>query len=333
VSAALDTLSDEEQKLLKQMETDDGEPAPFLPDVPSPGEAPQAAEEPAPAAETPPSATVPQQALHEERARRKEVERKLQEAEQRHAANEARTQERLNLLMQAVQGQAPAAAPAPAAPAAPPPDISQDPIGYVQHIERDMRQTISQLQEKVQKSEGFERQVNEEALHRAQMQELSSWGLQQETEFAAEQPDYANAAQFVRETRVRQLQALGITNPQQVMAQIAQDVTQIALSARNSGRNFGRTLYDLAKATGYTPAQQAAANAAAPALSPQPVANAGDATARAQRGAEMATTIGSGGSAPRGELTPQRLAEMPEEEFTAMLGKLGKSGMRQMFGE
>jgi hypothetical protein len=99
-------------------------------------------------------------------------------------------------------------------------------------------------------------------------------------------------------------------------------------------------LYDLAQANGYRPGSQQAAPVATPAapaavLSPvSPVAAASPAE-RLIRGQEMATTIGSTGSAPRGEIAIRAIAEMSDAEFAKIYENTQKNGgqaMRNLFG-
>ena len=322
MSAALDMLSPEEQKLLDQMQAEDGavdaqEPA---------SEVPATTEEPVAPVTEPQPKTVPQEALHAERERRKRAEKELNELRAKAAADIARGEERLRLLTEAASA---ATAPPPPAPVQIP-DPQTDPLGYVQHTTAHLQSQIAQLNERVQKSEGLERQIAQAALQQTQMQELSAWGQGQEADFAAGTPDYGAAIGFLREQRVRQLNAMGYTNPAEVNAMIGNDVTAMAHHARRSGQNFGEMLYKQAQVMGYQAAAPAAASPAAPAA-PDVAAR----VAAAQRGAEMAGGLGGAGSAPKGELTPQSLANMTEAEFAAMYSKLrgNPAAMRQMFGE
>lgn len=341
MSAALDTLSPEEQKLLDQMQADDAalgeEPAPSSPPAPQEHAEPAAAE---PATPEPPKTTVPQEALHAERERRKRAEKELNELKAKAAAELAVGQERLRLLTEAATA---ATAPPPPAPVQIP-DPQVDPLGYVQHTTAHLQGQIAQLNERVQKAEGLEKQIAEATLQQTQMQELRVWGQRQEAEFTRENPDYNDAAGFLRTQRAKQLEAMGYTNPAEINWIIWNDVTAMAQRARHIGQNFGEMVYRQAQALGYQKAAPAAAApAAAPdlaalAAAPTPPAAAPDVAARvaaAQRGAEMAGGLGGAGAAPKGELTPQALANMSEAEFAAMYSKLqgNPAAMRQMFGE
>lgn len=326
MSGALDVLDANDQKLMDQMRADDAaappEPERVAPEpaaTVAPAE-PAAADPAEPAAE--PQSTVPQSALHAERERRKAAEKQLREISEKYA----RVDERMNLLMQAAQ-----AVPQTTAAPVPPPDPNQDPLGYVQHVNNELRGQIAQLSERVQKTEGLEKQVTQAQLEQAQMQELQMWGRSQEEEYARESaPDYLEAMTFLKNARAAQLQAMGISDPMQIQAAIAQDAAAVAQRARQNSMQLGQVFYDLAKAHGY--AKKAAA------VSPAPAAATGTPTpaerlATAQRGADMASSLGAAGAAPRGELTPTALEQMSDAEFAKVLANMNGSAMRQMFGE
>lgn len=341
MSAALDTMTTEEQKLLDQMRTDDASTdAPLPAPTPSPAPAtpatPATQQEPDETAppDQPQTSVVSQQALHAEREKRKAAEAREREKDARYAAELARVQERLALLTQAATAATAAPAPAPAAPQ-PPPDPQADPLGYVQHVTAETQRTISALEQRVARSEGLERQITEAQLQQAREADLRAWGWGQEAEFAQETPDYKDAMQFLTTRRAAQLNVMGINNPAQVQAMIGNDVAAMAMRAREGGLQFGKMLYELARETGY---QKAAQAPLAPTLTPAPITGAAAPTpaqrvATAQRGAEMAAGIGAGGTAPRGELTPQALADMSDEQFAEVLAKMGPKGLPSMFGE
>ncbi len=334
MSAALDTLSPDEQKMLDQMAADDaviGEQPPPSPPPPPPPDEPEP-----PAATDQQPKTVPQEALHAERERRKRAEKELNELKAKAAADIARGEGRLRLLTEVAS--AATAHPEPAA--VPIPDPQVDPLGYVQQTTANLQSQIAQLTERVKKSEGLEQQIAQATLQQTQMQELSVWGQGQEAEFAAENPDYGNAIGFLRSQRVKQLEAMGYTNPAEINFIIGNDVTAMAQRARQTGQNFGEMLYRQAQVVGYqkgaagTPAPAAPAAVQAPTPTP-PIPDVAARVAAAQRGAEMAGGLGGAGSAPRGELTPQALASMSDAEFASMYAKLqgNPAAMRQMFGE
>lgn len=329
MSAAIDTLSAEETALLKQMEQEDAALGP----IPEPVE-PAAAEVPEPAAEAkePPKEQpklVDQRALHEERERRKRLETELR------TEREARTRldERLTLLTQAAQ----AAVDAPAARVAePPPAFDADPKAFIERNFQTIRQELAEARQQIQ-------QAAEAASRTAQAQQaaqglddLQQWGRSQESEFGQATPDYAQAVQYLRDTREKVIRASGMDDPVQIQRAIAADVRAVAQRARETGANFGAMLYGIAEAHGYrkTTAAPVAAPvaAAAPAATQRPPANAAE---RLIRGQEMATTLGSTGAAPAGEPAAAVIAGMSDEAFASLYAKVKKNGagaMKQLFG-
>jgi hypothetical protein len=319
-----ETLTADEKALMAEMQAADQQPweaePQAAPDSSAPEPAPEAA--PEPQGEQKPAKTVPLSALHEERKARQELARKLEEAERTKAAELARLQERLDLLAQATQAMT-AQPQLPAQREAPMPDPNIDPMGYVQwNIERQNRR-FEELANRIQPVESAVTQQERITAQQRQVQELVQWGQNQEAEFTAQQPDYGRATAFLRESRMNELTAAGLS-PAEVQAAIAQDTLQLAAMARQRGQNFGRMLYSLAQARGYKPETQASA--------PQGTAQA--ALERATRGAAMAPGLPNG-SAPRGGLTVQELANMSEAQFADFLAKNGRdrNTLRRYFGE
>jgi hypothetical protein len=328
VSGALDTMTAEDKAAFDQMAAADAEPWPHNEPEPEP----QAVEQPeaAPAAE--PAATdkpqpkhVPLEELLKERKARQAASAAQAELEKKYAADMARLQERLELLTAAVQQPvAQPAQPAVAEAEAPVPDPERDPMGYVRwNLDRIARQH-EQVAQRVAQVEQFAQHGQQQNQQQQQIQALVNWGQAQEAAFAQQQPDYQQAIAHLRATRARELAAVGITAPAEVNAAIAQDSLGLARMAQQRGVNFGRALYDMALARGYTP----------PVASEQPSAPAVDPVARATRGADMAAGLPSG-TAPRGEPTAQALANMSEAQFAAYLAKVGKNptAIRAIFGD
>lgn len=254
-------------------------------------------------------------ALKEERDARREIERQLaEERRQRQVVDE-----RTNILLQRIAGQqAPAAQPE--APKIPGKD--EDPIGHFD-------QRLAPLEEAVQALRQGTQQQNQQTQAQQVMGQVIGHCQQQEVNFRAETPDYDNAAQFLREARDRQLQASGMDNPIQRRQWIDNEAHQIAVRAVQMNKNFAQMIYDIASATGYT-------KAAAPAPEAAPAAPAVDPAARLEqqaRGQQQARSLGNArGSAPPPALTAQRLAEMTEAQFNAMVEKMSPAQMRDLFG-
>lgn len=328
MSGALETMTADETAQMQQMAEADGQPWPEGEKAQQQPEAqPQATESPAADGQQQPQQqkTVPLEALQAERNTAKELRRQLADVERNNAANMARLQERLDLLAQAAQAvpqqQIQQAAPAQEAP---PPDAQTDPMGFVQwHLNQQRRETEA-LRTQLAEVKQFADTGRQNQHQQMQMQALINWGQQDENQFAATQPDYAQAAAFLREGRAREYAALGYA-PQQITNAIASESIRIAQEAQRAGTSFGRSIYNLAVARGYKAAEAADP---APATGPQA------AVERAVKGAAMAPGLPNGG-APRGEPSAQALANMSEAQFAEYYAKVQKNpaAMRAMFGE
>jgi hypothetical protein len=336
MSAALETMTAEEQALMRQMEQDDAADV-ELPPIEEP--AAPAASETEPAVTTKPEdkpAMVDKRALDEERNRRREAEKRATEIERKAAADLARTEERLRLLAEAAQAHV-AQATAPAAEEAPPPDFNTDPAGFIQHGFKQLQQALGQINERVQKVETGATQLTQQQRDAQAVGELQNWGMAQEAEYARETPDYAAATQFLAQAREKLIRTMGVSDPMEIRASIAQDVQGLARLSRERGLQFGKVLYDLAVAHGYQKAAPAASDEPAAAGRPNggtPAPSAENAAERLLRGQDMATTLGSTGGAPRGELTADALGRMSDEEFANYYAKVAKNPaqMRALFG-
>ena len=137
-------------------------------------------------------------------------------------------------------------------------------------------------------------------------------------------PQYAEAMAHLRNTRLQQLAILGKSGADVQLA-MQNDVTAMANEARRLGMNFGQMLYDMSKSVGYQPKAAPARGSSRSCITSADewgeAPNGAQRLATAQRGADMAVGLGAAGAAPRGELTPQALAEMSDAEFTAVLAK------------
>lgn len=147
----------------------------------------------------------------------------------------------------------------------------------------------------------------------AQQQEAAFVGAYQRAtqEFAASTPDFGPAYQHALQAMAQDAQFYGGASP--IDAE-----RMLVAAAFRQGKNPGQAIYEYAKARGYTgAAPQQQAQRAAPDM------------AAIQRGQQASRSVGAGGQpAGRGELTPQRLAEMstaelakvPDDVFKRVLG-------------
>ena len=335
---ASDELTAEEQAQFDQMRADDGAPAdapartprtPRMPAIEADAAAPPADEpsadvdaEPEADPEAPDAPGAPQAdtirkvngALKEERDRRRDIEQQLAEERRQRQVLDERT----NLLLQRIAGAQQPAAPAPDAPKIPEKD--QDPIGHFDQRIAPLEAAVRQMTQGVQ-------QQSQQAQAQQVMQQVVGRCMEQEANFRTETPDYDSAAQFLRESRDRQLQAIGMDNPLERKAWIDNEAQQIAVGSVQRRTNFAKAIYDLAVVSGYTKA------APAPAADPTPAVDPAARLEQQRQGQQQARSLGSArGSAPPPALTAQRLAEMPEAQFNAMLEKMTAAEKRNIFG-
>lgn len=137
----------------------------------------------------------------------------------------------------------------------PEPQFQDDPKGYTDHK---VKSALEMLEKQKQEVE----QVRETAQMSAQQAEILQFSqhLQAaEAAFVKEAPDYYDALSHVREVRANQLKLLapGITD-EQIVAQIRQEETGMAMQLARAGRNPIQTVYELARAYGYQKKQPAA---------------------------------------------------------------------------
>ena len=342
--AVLDAMSAEETALLKQMKAEDAaagpmpergtEPGTPASDDPQPKlsqpEAAQA-EKPTDPAAAEKQEVVDKRALDAERERRRKAEKEARDQEKRHAAELARVQERLELLSRAAEQHV---APKPE-PVAPPPDFNADPAAYIKYNFDTLQQKQAEYDRRLAELNQNAQQINQRQQETHQIAEVEAWGQRQEAEFAQQTPDYADAMKHLMKSVEAQHRRLG-TADGDIPALVRRDVVGLANLCRAKGLPFGETLYGMAQDRGYAPSASRAAEAPSQQVAGATRANSDNAAERLLRGQDMATTLGSTGSAPRGETSVNVIASMSEEEFSKLYSETKKRGgaaMRGLFGE
>jgi hypothetical protein len=248
---------------------------------------------------------VPHQALHKERERRKSVETELMTYRER----TARADERLAVLNELMtKPEAP-----PASAAEQPIDPEVDPIGALKQLHARNQALEKQLQEST-------KSVEERESARAMVSAYQNDAAR----FVQEKPEFRDAYVHLMTGRHRELEAMGMTDAAERNRFIANEERQLVASAFQSRRSPAQMLYSLAVARGFSYAPPAPAPA-----KPDHAAKI-ESIAKGQRQAG-ASLSAAGGSAGEG-LTAAALADMSEEEFSAVAAKLGKSKLRQLMG-
>ncbi len=234
---------------------------------------------------------VPLEALQEERAEKKQLKEELRQFREWQAG----VQEQLKQLPAAQQAQAP--------------DPNTDPFGY-------QNWALQQLGGTVQEINQWRQQQQTQAQAQEQANRVLGWATQQAKAFEASQPEYSNAYKFATESRDKEYQALGFTDPAMRNALIEQDTARIIQHAAQNGLNPAELIFNFAKTRGFAPKDQ---NPAQGALDP-------NAQEKIARGQAAAPKLDKGGSTADGEMTAKDLANINdpaefEKQWKKLFGK------------
>ena len=173
---------------------------------------------------------VPLQALQEERAEKKQLREELRQ----YREWQAQLAQRLQQMPVQRQGQQQAL------------DPQTKPLDYINHVLGNMQATTAELQQ-------WRQQQEQAAQQRAAMQQYSSWAAAQEQEFAKSEPEYHDAYRYAADTRDKELQALGYTDPTARAAIVRQNTAEIINNAIQQDCNPAELVWEYAQARGYTP--------------------------------------------------------------------------------
>lgn len=270
--------------------------------------------------------------------------------------------ERTQMLLEAINTRAapPTADPAAAAAAADPePDVEVDPLGHLQWENRQLRAKVDRI------DQGRQQELQETAAEREEREVYGNFQADLEREAQAD-PTFGDAFIHLRETRYRELgfiyANIDVTDaaqcrtlsPQQAKA-LEQKIQQsfyneqimTARAAVSAGRSPASVVKNLAIARGFTPKAPAAAdpppaakpgNGAAP-----PAARAAPAAAPAASVTEQldairanvgaSRSLSDAGGSPGGDITPERLANMSEDEFQAFYDSMPKGKLDRLMGK
>jgi antitoxin (DNA-binding transcriptional repressor) of toxin-antitoxin stability system len=245
---------------------------------------------------------VPHQALHAERERRKATETELGTYREKMARADERLAV-LNELMSKPEAQSPTVAEQPI-------DPEQDPIGALKQSYAKIAALEKQLTEST-------KTVEERESARAMVSAYQNDAAR----FVQENPEFKDAYVHLMTGRHRELEAMGMTDVAERNRFIANEERQLVASAFQSRRSPAQMLYSLAVARGFS-------HTPAPAQPNHAAKIESIAKGQRQAGASLSA---AGGSAGEG-LTAAALADMSEEEFSAVAAKLGKSKLRQLMG-
>lgn len=233
---------------------------------------------------------VPHQALHAEREERKKAQAELQTLRERQAILE----DRWNTILK-VQEQ-------PAQEDKGPPNPDEDIFGYMKWQGEQLNKIQQERESEVKQRQEYEQQTQAE-------REVTTYWQSSVQDYAAREPDFQPAAQWLSDYRHKQLEALSaidpnMANPAVRNQQIDAELKQIIQVARQKNQNPAELVHQLAKGWGYSgaaPATDAKVNNTLASL---------EAAQKASR-----TLAASGGKSGSDPLTPEAIASMSNEEF------------------
>jgi hypothetical protein len=177
------------------------------------------------------------------------------------------------------------------------PDFDADPIGHLQAKIELQQNVLSQVL-------GVETQRQQQTIQQNQEAQLAEHVAVKVDEFKAVTPDYMDAYKFVRDVRIRELQAIGVTDPMQIEKQLQHGASMLAITAIQNRKNPGEALYSLAKSYGY-----------------QPKGAAGDLNTVNQGMKQASGSIGKGGATTT-DPTFDALLNAGQDDFQKMWNKI-----------
>lgn len=271
---------------------------------------------------------VPHAQFHAANERRKVAEKKASEAELRLATETAKVQTRLDILQAAWQA---SATPAPvAAVETELPDVNVDPIGH-------FSVRLAQAEAKAEASAAAVRVYQDRDQQQGQFAQLQNHARAQEMAFKAREPAYDEAMAFLTAARHLELEKIGVPDPSERARILGQNIVEIAARARQDGADFAERLFSLAEARGFkakapvvAPGATTVGGIAIPPM--EATIDAPAAATRVANGRENSTTIGSLGAAPPTRLSVEKIANMGDAEFEALVSKMTKGERMNLLG-
>lgn len=186
------------------------------------------------------------------------------------------------------------------------PDFDADPAGYLKYQQ-------DQLAERQKQYDEMMRQQYQNAQAQHEEQRFVSTYAAVAQEFVKEQPDFGEAYQYLYQSRVAELQAMGYP-PDQAAIITRNDEKMLVNNAFQNNINPAEKLYEIAKMRGF---------AKAPAVDPATKIQ------NLQKGAQAARSLSSApGKGATGEMTLDALSQIEDQaEFDAAWNKMRKKEM------
>lgn len=288
-------------------------------------------------------------AFHKERETRKKLQLDLAERDKRIAdltERFARGDERLRLLSEAMTPPAAAAVdPVKAAEAelGPMPKPEEDPLGAIAW----QAKKIELIEGRVGGVAGEVGKVQEQTAAERQESELKTAYATDARSYIAKVPDFGAAYSYLLTLRDKQLEVIGVTDPQERAKILVEEERDLARGALKAKRSPSDQLYKLAESMGYKKAEPAPAPAAAvdpaaapvaaaapapAAAAPAAIPTATEELARIRAGKEASLSLSNGGGSPPPSLTMESLLALSDDDFKVMLRK-NPSAVNQLLGK
>jgi hypothetical protein len=155
--------------------------------------------------------------------------------------------------------------------------------------------------------------------------------------FEAQEPSYRDAMTYLRKNRHEELKELGVDATERERI-INNDITQIALKSRADGANFAERLYKSALQRGFAkvePSPTVPLPTVAARIIPPLDSDVEARATRQQEARESAITIGSLGAAPPARLSVEKISNMSEAQFAALIEKMkgDPAALRNLMGD
>jgi hypothetical protein len=263
------------------------------------------------------------------RARQQELEQIL-----------SRADERLQIINEAL------AQPEPREPTEeddPRPDPRVDVFAYMDWRERQDQRQWEQMREQVSGLSNRAGEFEEQQQAAREQETLVNTFRADAMAYAGTNPAFGPAYSYLMNMRDQQYLALGLEDRNARRDRINAEEAEIVRSAYAAGINPADRLYRVAVASGFNPNGNGAAPAPAapmpagnaPMRMPAAAPNVAAEIAAARNGQRAALSLSQGGGAPADQLTPQLLADMPQDQFNRIKERIERtnpSRWRELMG-
>lgn len=190
------------------------------------------------------------------------------------------------------------------------PDPEKDALGALKATTEAAKQWQAQQQQQAIMVQ------NQQAVHAVAAQAVA-----QERDYVKDNPDYTEAGNYLRDFRLKQLQAVGYT-PQQAQQAVVNESIALANSMLQQGRSIPQAIHELAKSSGYVKKSSGVQITDAEKL----------ANIAAGQKANISLSNANGVQQKTGALDAKAILAMPEDKFAEFIGKLSKSERQAMLG-